>query len=680
MSIRWKFLAYILSIEIVIFSTFGFTIFEFLYNKFLDSYKSHILSITKSTASIINSEKHSKLILENNVNNEDFKFYFSYMNKIFRSEDYISFFYTVEKNKLTNEFNYGIEAYTFPVDVIWVESNLIGFYIRRTIDNKLELVHDNYTYNNDFEFKFKDLTLIIKQEKINEFITSIQINEQEIIRLNCQSNPCKVEGVSILNEDQIVNWDVNFSSGSIKDTIFHLSYLPKNSITPPGNIYLDDITKINQYEFYIEQGIDFVDQSTHDSIYGTILSAYAPIKDSNGKTSGLVVVECYGNELKSLSSNFKKITIIIFFIIITLTVWITSRFSNSIINPILYLEKKLNEIGKGNFDISVELNRNDEFGNFARTLTSMIYDLKVSSQKQDELTTELRNTVNSYGNFVPHKFLDFLGKQNINQIELGDQIQREMTILFSDIRSFTSLSEKMSPRETFSFINSYLKIMEPIARKHNGFIDKFMGDGIMAIFPDSPDEALLAAITMQSEVFSYNAYRKMKDEKPIAIGVGLHTGNLILGIIGGEKRMEGTVISDAVNSASRLESITKIFGAGIVLSEYSKNLLKNPDHYNFRSLGKIQVKGKKETITIYECLMSMNDPIVSLKIDYREEFESGLEKYYEGNLSSATEIFLNIQKSNPTDKAIQFYLSRIKFYEKIGLPEDWAGIEEMESK
>jgi two-component system sensor histidine kinase ChiS len=384
--------------------------------------------------------------------------------------------------------------------------------------------------------------------------------------------------------------------------------------------------------------------------------------------------------MQDLSNDFKKITILIFFIIISITLVVTYIFSNTIIKPILYLEKRLQEIGQGNYDVYVEMDRKDEFGRFAKTVNSMVADIKKSTEIQLKLNDKLNQTVNSYSNFVPHNFLQFLGKEEITQISLGDQIQRVMTILFSDIRSFTSLSEKMSPSETFKFINSYLHIMEPLARKHRGFIDKYIGDGIMAIYPENAEDALLSAISMQSEVFSYNAYRKNEGEVPITIGVGIHTGNLILGIIGGEKRMDGTVISDSVNTASRLEGLTKIFGAGIIISDTSISTIKNKDQYSLRYLGMIQVKGKEEYNKIYECMMSMNDVLLSKKIDLKKEFEIAVETFIEGDLKKSKSLFLKLQKLNPGDKAVLFYLSIILYYEKVGVPSEWHGTVEMDSK
>ena len=168
--------------------------------------------------------------------------------------------------------------------------------------------------------------------------------------------------------------------------------------------------------------------------------------------------------------------------------------------------------------------------------------------------------------FVPHEFLNFLGHKSIVDVQLGDQVQQEMSIMFADIRNFATFSERMSPKENFDFINDYLNRVGPVIRAHQGFIDKYIGDAVMALFPNTADDALQAAIAMQKQVSLYNWERQQQGDGAIAIGIGLHTGSLMLGTIGESERMESTVIADAVNLASRLESLTKTYGASILIS------------------------------------------------------------------------------------------------------------------
>ncbi len=286
----------------------------------------------------------------------------------------------------------------------------------------------------------------------------------------------------------------------------------------------------------------------------------------------------------------------------------------------------------------------------------------------------------SYSRFVPREFLRFLEKESIIDVQLGDQVQREMTILFSDIRSFTSLSESMSPKENFDFLNSYLKRVSPIIRNNNGFIDKYIGDAMMALFPEVPEDALRAAIDMQKEVCVYNLHRQRSGYLPIAIGIGIHTGSLMLGMIGEEQRLEGTVISDAVNLAARLESLTKLYGASILISGQTLIGLNNMTQYNYRFIDKVKVKGKTELVSVFEIFDSNPSELIDLKIRTRSNFEQGVILYNNQEISQAYQLFQNVLQLNEQDRAAQLYIRRCEQMQNNMLPEEWEKIEEENQK
>jgi class 3 adenylate cyclase len=174
-----------------------------------------------------------------------------------------------------------------------------------------------------------------------------------------------------------------------------------------------------------------------------------------------------------------------------------------------------------------------------------------------------------------------------------------MTVFFLDIRDFTSLSETMTPEQNFRFINSFLKRFGPIIRSNGGFVDKYLGDGIMALFPASSQGALAAAAAMRTELVEYNAGRQRAGHVPVRFGIGIHTGPLMLGTIGENRRMDSTVISDTVNVASRLEGLTKKFGADILVSKEAIEALPAGYGHRFEALGSETVKGKTKSIEVY---------------------------------------------------------------------------------
>lgn len=292
------------------------------------------------------------------------------------------------------------------------------------------------------------------------------------------------------------------------------------------------------------------------------------------------------------------------------------------------------------------------------------------------IKTHLRLTkINTaYGRFVPHDFLHFLKRDSIVDVQLGDNLQTQMTVLFSDIRSFTELSERMTPQENFAFINSYLGRVSPVIREHNGFIDKYIGDAVMALFPKSPSEALKAAIAMQQQVRLYNQDRLKSGYAPISIGIGLHTGKVMLGTIGEVRRMESTVISDAVNLASRLEGLTKLYGSGIIISGETLCKLENFDRYKYRFLDRVVVKGKKQAVAIFEVYDGDTPVMQALKTQTKTQFEEAIVYYSQQNFDRALQMFEAVLQANPQDRAAELYIQRCHQYQQEGVREDWNGV------
>ncbi|MCB1044070.1 MAG: response regulator [Acidobacteria bacterium] len=257
--------------------------------------------------------------------------------------------------------------------------------------------------------------------------------------------------------------------------------------------------------------------------------------------------------------------------------------------------------------------------------------------------------------FVPRQFLENLSKDSLLDIQLGDHIQKEMTVLFSDIRSFTALSEQMTPEENFRFVNQYFQHMGPLVRQHGGFIDKFIGDAIMALFDQKPDDALDSAIAMLHCLERENLKRIQQGTFPIHIGIGINTGTLMLGTVGESDRMESTVISDAVNLASRLEGLTKTYGVPLLISEHTRRKLNDPDRFDLRPLGEVQVKGKQQMVTIYEVLNGHTQDEHELRMGTKTLFSHGIECFREHDLKGAHDLFRQVLDRNPADRVARHY-------------------------
>ena len=280
------------------------------------------------------------------------------------------------------------------------------------------------------------------------------------------------------------------------------------------------------------------------------------------------------------------------------------------------------------------------------------YAAAFSAVEEHSRKTEVLAT--SYGRFVPREFLSLLGKDSIVNVELGDQIETEMTVLFSDIRSFTALSENMGPRENFNFLNSYLKRVSPVIRSNRGFIDKYMGDGIMALFPRSAADALRAATEMLVMLREYNVHRSRSGYAPISVGVGVNTGRLMLGTVGEESRMEGTVISDVVNLASRLQGLTRSFGVNTIVSDAVIAACADCAGLPYRYLGRARVKGKARPVALYEVIEAEETG----KIATRGAFESAVRDFESRRWDAAHRGFTSVLAEDPGDSAARYYLQR----------------------
>jgi len=248
-------------------------------------------------------------------------------------------------------------------------------------------------------------------------------------------------------------------------------------------------------------------------------------------------------------------------------------------------------------------------------------------------------------------------------------------VLFADMRSFTALSENMTPPENFAFINTYLGKVSPAIRRNNGFIDKYIGDAVMALFPRSSSDGVRAAIDMQKEVNIYNQQRQKNGLFPIAIGIGLHAGNLMLGTIGERERMESTVIADAVNLASRLEGLTKVYGAGIIVSGAIIERLDDPKKYNYRFVDRVTVKGKRNAVSVFEVYDTETEQSIVLKQQTAEVFQEALNFYYQQKFVVAQKVFQNILQINPDDRVAMLYFKRSRKYRMYGAPDGWSGVE-----
>jgi signal transduction histidine kinase/class 3 adenylate cyclase/uncharacterized protein HemY len=292
----------------------------------------------------------------------------------------------------------------------------------------------------------------------------------------------------------------------------------------------------------------------------------------------------------------------------------------------------------------------------------------------------LKNIHKATSKFVPTEFLKSVGRESITDVVLGDHIQKNVTVLFTDVRNYTSLAESMSPRQNFKFVNAYVGRMGPLIQKNDGFVNQYLGDGIMALFPKESGHALQAAIDMQKVISEYNERRASEGYVKIAVGMGLHTGPLVMGIIGDSHRNDTAIIADTVNTASRMEGVTKFYGANIILSEDSLKTIANPEHYNFRHLGKVQVKGKDKIIDVYECFDGDIDTMIQLKLKTLNDFEKGMNHFFNKEFPKASASFDKVLREHNDDDVARYFMTRSAEFTIAGVDENWEFVNNLKVK
>lgn len=208
----------------------------------------------------------------------------------------------------------------------------------------------------------------------------------------------------------------------------------------------------------------------------------------------------------------------------------------------------------------------------------------------------------SYSRFVPHETLKMLNYRKISDVRIGDCIEVDLGIMFCDMWNFTAMCENMSSKEVLGLLNSYYSKIAPVIKQNNGTIDKYMGDGLMAIFP-SFDEATKASIEIQNAIISYNLNERLNDRQAIRVGIGLSYGSVVFAPLGFERRLELTAISDVVNIASRLDQKCRLHDAYVMVSCLDEKIIEFQKHGIYFKHGELTVKGKKKTVNSYELLL-----------------------------------------------------------------------------
>lgn len=425
----------------------------------------------------------------------------------------------------------------------------------------------------------------------------------------------------------------------------------------------------------LREGRDIVEQNyVYDEAFKiNTISGYAPVRARDGRMLALLGLDMSDSQVQvALAEALQKsvaVGLLSLLAALLTAVVIGTWFTRGIIR----LDSLVRSFAEKDFAVRASLKSNDEVGRLGFSFNHMAETIQ-------DYNTRLAALAEAYGRFVPHDLLRLLEKDSILDVNLGDQIQKDMSVLFSDIRNFTAISESMTPKENFDYINSYLRQVGPEIRAHRGIIDKYIGDAVMALFPNKVDDAVDAALVMQRKVLEYNNYRDARQCPEIKIGIGVHNGNVMLGTIGEDRRMDGTVISDTVNLASRLEGLTKKYGCKIVISDRVLRTLDRPDKYFTRMIDKVCVVGKNDPVVIYEVCDADDEKVIAFKKATLNDYKTAMERYYARDFAGAAASFSKVIAVNDNDVPARIFLERAQRFLADGVPADWNDVSRLDSK
>jgi len=392
---------------------------------------------------------------------------------------------------------------------------------------------------------------------------------------------------------------------------------------------------------------------TSDLFNGTWTFANTLIYNSKGDVAGMFEV---GLDMTSYEINNAKlknqVALITAFVCVIILLALGIMVS-IVVRQLSSVASVLHAISEGNRNERVRYKALDELGKVGQGLNRMAEELQ---HQFDRITKLNESTIR----FVPVQFMEQLGVSDITKMKLGDNVQQNISVLFFDIRYFSINSEMMTARENFMFINKILGIAGPIIRKHSGFVDKFIGDAAMALFANGID-AVRAGIELYRTLVIDKKSRVEIGVDVINIGIGIHTGNVMMGIVGENERLSSTVISENVNLASRVEGLSKQTGSGLLITRDTMNQLSGKEsEFSYRFIGMVKAAGVNEVVGLFDMLDALPPKEKKLRLATKKVFESGVRKYHMKDYITAAQRFEKVVVADPKDVCAMHHLDEAR--------------------
>jgi class 3 adenylate cyclase len=672
--IRKKIFFITLGVSVVISFVIGFSLYRQAYRLFLENFLNEKLALARSVADALDGGALTFFTSPEALKNDTYRYYQRYLYDIKTDNRDISYLYAIVYDESRGHHIYTLDANINKTDTLWVETDLFAL-ICRFEDGAVRIEYEQKTYTDDFTMKVEEQPMQVRFERetggervyLDGMILFAITNTSPLTLdtpLGTMSESDDLEYLSREGTVRIANVPVPLY------LTLSLKGMPESI---PGESYNEhDPESIEFLNELLAKDNDYITEEFEKTEFGDSLFIYSIIHNSGGRPMGVLGLEVWAREAteyrRSILLVAGIVSVIAFILSVTVYLFVTE---NMVVKAIKKFSKGVIEIARGNFSFHVNITRNDEIGDLATTFNSMADGLK-----ERDLIKDL------FGKYVQKEVAERALK---SEIKLGGERQ-EGTVLFSDIRSFTTISEGLDPETLVSMLNRYFTVMVDHIIRCKGVLDKYIGDALMVHFgilgdtDSSADNAVLAAIGMIESLREFNDEQESLERPVIQIGVGIHTGDLVAGNIGSPNRMEYTVIGDTVNLASRAEGLTKLFGAHIVITQAAYESLKRPDSYLIRPLDLIVVKGKTKPVQMYEVFDADDEEKRNLKQKTGDKLQRAVALYRKINFDEAKKMFSELTAINPEDGLLSYFSDLCDYFTENPPPEGWDGSTAMRAK
>lgn len=385
-------------------------------------------------------------------------------------------------------------------------------------------------------------------------------------------------------------------------------------------------------------------------VRGPVLAAAFPLRDTDGAILAVVGLDADAAVVVDRLNALDRTGFAIMFLVVLVAFIVALVLAKKTVRPLRLLQAAAERVRKLDFGTRVDVGARDESGRLAGTFNAMVREIRGR-------VGVLERARDGCARFVAPEVTALLEQDGPEGLSPGDFVEREMSIVFSAIRPFASLCAGMTAEENFAFLNAYLERIEPVIRESNGFIERCTGETLLGLFPRTARDAVFAAVEMRREIKRFNDRRAASGLEKIGGGIGVHSGGVMLGMLGAGTRIAGVAISPDVSLAERLEGLTARFGAPLVISAATlEHLGPAAAEYRIRSLGRVQGVSTNETLVIHEIIDAESDEQAEAKLAIFAVFSDAVRLYGAGQFAAAAALFAEAARQAPEDRATALYL------------------------